>query len=413
MTRVTIPTGKQWPRELPETWMLIPSKGAFSERREKSIPDDVHLTPSQAYGILPQAEYIAVSGNRVVQNLEGQDNMKHVEPDDFVIHLRSFQGGIEWSGLTGKVSMAYTVLTPRNAVLPAYYRWLLKSEGYIQELRSTTDQLRDGQSISYTTFGKVPLPLPPRDEQQHIASYLDRETAEIDAFIADQECLIELLNERRGATIASMLNADESVSHVPLKYCSEMQTGLTLGKTYSESTTEYPYLRVANVQVGGVALTNVTTIAVPEDVAASCLLRENDVLMTEGGDRDKLGRGAIWHAEISPCLHQNHVFAIRCDQSLLPEYLVYVLEDKPARAYFEVTGKQTTNLASTNSTIVKSLRLPLPSVDRQTTLVKELDERLGEITAMITDAQQAIALSRERRSALITAVVTGQIEVPS
>src|SRR4051812_19615822 len=105
---------RQWLEQIPHAWDVLPAKALFSERRESCHADDVHLTPSQAYGVLPQEEYMAVTGSRVVLNLAGQDNMKHVEPDDFIIHLRSFQGGLERSALRGKVSTAYTVLSPRE-----------------------------------------------------------------------------------------------------------------------------------------------------------------------------------------------------------------------------------------------------------------------------------------------------------
>ena len=189
---------------LPAGWKTIPAKGAFVERRQKSLPTDVHLTPSQKFGVLPQADYMRITGSKVVLNLEGQDNMKHVGVNDFIIHLRSFQGGLEWSGLVGKVSMAYTVLTPRtNEICPRYFRWQLKSDAYIRELRSTTDQLRDGQSIKYSTFAKIPLALPPLDEQHAIADYLDQESSRIDALIAKAEEHIALAKERRSALITA------------------------------------------------------------------------------------------------------------------------------------------------------------------------------------------------------------------
>ena len=148
---------------------------------------------------------------------------------------------------------------------------------------------------------------------------------------------------------------------VCLKRISEIQGGLTLGKDYDGPLIERPYLRVANVQDGHLDLSDVTTIEVPADVAARVELRADDVLMTEGGDLDKLGRGHLWNGEIDGCLHQNHIFALRCFRhKLLPKFLTYLTASRYGRDYFEATGKRTTNLASTNSTKVGEFPIPLP-----------------------------------------------------
>jgi len=114
---------------------------------------------------------------------------------------------------------------------------------------------------------------------------------------------------------------------VRLKDAASVQTGLTLGKNYGNIETEtHPYLRVANVQVGCVDLKHVKYIDVPAREASGATLQAGDVLMTEGGDIDKLGRGCVWRDEIPGCLHQNHVFAVRCNKQLLePEFLVGVM----------------------------------------------------------------------------------------
>src|ERR1700680_852326 len=124
-------------------------------------------------------------------------------------------------------------------------------------------------------------------------------------------------------------------------------------------------------------------IEVPATVAARVELRKDDVLMTEGGDLDKLGRGFLWNGEIEGCLHQNHIFALRCFRhKLLPKFLTYVTASKYGRDYFEATGKRTTNLASTNSTKVGEFPIPFPSVKEQGRLVEYLDTRLDELKAL-------------------------------
>ena len=198
MTRAMRDSGVGWLGEIPTDWNVVPSRALFGERKTRSSASDIHLTPSQKYGVLPQSQYMEITGNKVVLNLSGSDNMRHVEPGDYISHLRSFQGGLEHATLSGKVSAAYTVLKPKTPVDARYFKYLFKSALYVQALQTTTDQLRDGQSIRFGEFSLIPLPHPPIAEQRAIADFLDRETAQIDAFITKNEELITLLTERRG-----------------------------------------------------------------------------------------------------------------------------------------------------------------------------------------------------------------------
>src|SRR5690625_3531221 len=193
-------TAGQWIGRGRAQWDVLEPRRLFSLRKEAERRGDIHLTPSQKYGVLPQAEYMKITGSRVVLNLSG-GKMQHVEPGDFISHLRTFQGGLELANVPGKVSPAYTVLSPRINVYPAYYKYVLKSDGYVSQLASVTDQLRDGQSMRYRELNLTWLPNPPLDEQRRIAEFLDHETAEIDAFIADQQRFIWLIKERTQAVI--------------------------------------------------------------------------------------------------------------------------------------------------------------------------------------------------------------------
>ncbi len=152
-----------------------------------------------------------------------------------------------------------------------------------------------------------------------------------------------------------------------------VQTGMAKNKDrHAQGTIEVPYLRVANVQDGFVDLTELKTIRVqPRDVKRHGL-QSGDVLMTEGGDNDKLGRGCVWDATVSPCIHQNHVFAVRCKDRLKPQFLALHAASPRGRKYFQDASKQTTNLASVNATQLRALPVPLPSEEEQDALVELL-----------------------------------------
>lgn len=294
---------------------------------------------------------------------------------------------------------------------PGYLQYALLDSRFHAQFMATVDGLSGSlQRARPQAVKQIEILLPSIAEQRVIADYLDRETAQIDAFIAKNEELIALLTERRAASID---NAFERVDAplTRLKYRASIQTGVTLGGDGSPSDPEWPYLRVANVQVGRVELSEVKSVRVPELRARQSLLHAGDVLMTEGGDRDKLGRGALWTGEITPMLHQNHVFAVKVGRNLDARFLMRWLDTSPSRHYFESTAVQTTNLASTNKTLVGNLPLPFCSIQTQLQLVSDLDLRLEKIDGVIGVTKQSVNLARERKSALISAAVMGKIDV--
>ena len=251
-------------------------------------------------------------------------------------------------------------------------------------------------------------------QQRSIADHLDTETARIDALVAKKRRMIELLDEREQCMIDRAFGPDDYVPLVRLGYVGVVQTGLTVnaGRAEEHSDLTVPYLRVANVQHGRLDLSEVKVVRVPAALAARSRLRTGDVLMTEGGDIDKLGRGTVWNDEVPGATHQNHVFAVRADRSRLsPEFLAHVTRSAHARAYFESTGVQSTNLASTSSTKVADFRLPLPSRDEQDRITANFDKWSATNVRIVSAIRQQLELLVEHRQALITAAVTGALAI--
>lgn len=155
-----------------------------------------------------------------------------------------------------------------------------------------------------------------------------------------------------------------------------------------------------------------TTIKVTQDEDLKYRLHAGDVLMTEGGDRDKLGRGCVWHGEIEPCLHQNHIFAVQTSKdTLLPEFLEYLTVSDVGRSYFDVTAIKTTNLACTSSSKVLAFTIPLPSVEEQAEIVEALNTKCAGIDALIAKKQQYLTEVENYKKSLIYEYVTGKKEV--
>jgi type I restriction enzyme, S subunit len=211
-----------------------------------------------------------------------------------------------------------------------------------------------------------PCKLPPLAEQRAIAAFLDAETARIDALVAKQEALIATLQEKRRALISHAVTkgldpaAPMKDSGVPwlgavpahwevkwLKFIAKVRTGVAKGRDLgTHETVEVPYMRVANVQDGYLDLSDVSTITLARSELSRHLLQRGDVLMNEGGDFDKLGRGYVWSEEIKPCIHQNHVFAVRLQNPEDAYWLNLVTQTSYAKQYFISRSKQSTNLAS-------------------------------------------------------------------
>ncbi len=191
---------------------------------------------------------------------------------------------------------------------------------------------------------------------------------------------------------------------MPLEKCAFVQTGAAKGRKLGDSNTvTLPYLRVANVQDGHLDLTEIKTIRIRESEIERYRLQLGDVVLTEGGDFDKLGRGFIWQEQISDCIHQNHIFAVRPNRDiLLPEYLSYLIQSGFGKAYFLSVAHRTTNLASINSTKLKAFPTLIPPLAEQ----RAIAHTLLTIQKAKEARQRELELERERKAALMQYLFT-------
>ena len=311
------------------------------------------------------------------------------------------------------VSTGFAVLTPRPGLDARYLGWIAQSDLVIDEIVARSVGV-SYPAINGLEIGDVAVPVPPVPAQRSIADYLDVATTRIDALVGTRSAQEALVQDRQ-LSMLSWLLVPSGVVFIPLRRMAVIQSGLIVDslRDIGDDPVTRPYLRVANVQPGRLELESVTQITVPRGLAARCTLSAGDVLMTEGGDLDKLGRGTVWREELPGALHQNHIFAVRpVPGQLDPDYLGLLTQTAHARAYFESTGVRTTNLASTNSEKIMSLPIPRLDLDEQRRLVREARTRLDQMAAFRESLRSQAGLLLERRQALITAAVTGQIEIP-
>lgn len=288
-------------------------------------------------------------------------------------------------------------------------------------------------SMTQSNYNSMRIVVPSFSEQNSIYEYLDDRCSKIDAIIAEAKASIEEYKELKQAVITQAVTLgikknrplkDTNILWIgktpcdwqlaELKFFASIKSGITLGQKYPAGAklVEMPYLRVANVQGEYVDLSDVKTIQVLPEEVDKYRLEAGVVLMTEGGDRDKLGRGCVWHGEITPCLHQNHIFALTTkSDKLLPEYFSHVTTSEVARCYFDYTAKKTTNLANTNSSTIMNFRLPIPPLEEQREIVQYLDKRIKTLNDMISEKQSLIEDLEAYKKSLIYEVVTGKRKV--
>ena len=196
-------SGVEWVGKIPAHWDIVPPKALFTESKERARVGDQMLSATQKYGVIPLAEFEELERRQVTKANVNLEMRKHVEVGDFVISMRSMDGGLERARAAGSVRSSYSVLKAGPDVEGRYFGALLKCGLYIQALRLTSNFIRDGQDLSFTHVKKVKLPKPGLEEQAAIADYLDRFTARIDTLIAKTERSIELLCEHRIALITA------------------------------------------------------------------------------------------------------------------------------------------------------------------------------------------------------------------
>lgn len=421
-------SGVKWLGQVPSHWTTMRLKILLEETDSRAGELNAELLGlSKTLGVVKRSEL-----EQGAAESDDYSKYKLIYPGQLVMNkMQAWNGVFGLSRYYGKVSPDYATfkfLKPATSeFLSLLFRTDLMAGVFYTRCRGMgTAFLR----INTGDFLDIKIPMPPIAEIHFIAEFLDRETAKIDRLIAEQEKLIALLAEKRQATISHAVTRGlnptapmkdsgvEWLGEVPehwevtrLKFVAAVQTGIAKGKDMSgKETTTVPYLRVANVQDGFLTLGDIATLDIEPEQLDRYRLIPGDVLMNEGGDYDKLGRGTIWRGEIQDCIHQNHVFAVR-PHSVDSNWLNRITSSQYAQFYFMGRSKQSTNLASISSSNIMELPVLLPPNDEQQSILTFLSTETTKLDTLKSEVTRAIELLKERRSALIAAAVTGQIDV--
>lgn len=402
-----------WMGAIPKTWDVVYPKLLFMQRKQKAIQGERQLTASQQHGVIYQDDYMQLTGARVTVVEKDFDILKHVEAGDFVISMRSFQGGIEYSENSGSISSAYVMLIPnRKFVWDRYYKWVLKSSAYIDALRSTSDLIRDGQAMRFTNFIKVPLMRVPLDEQKTIAAHLDTKCAQIDALIANVQAQIEKLKAYKQSMITEAVTRglDPSVpmkdsgvewigkiaSHFNMKRLKDValvldqyRKPITADQRSQDADVLYDYYGASGVI----------------DKIDGYTIDDHVMLIGEDGANLRMRNLPLMYEVNGKAWINNHAHILKPKDGVDFNYLFYALEGLDLNPY--ITGSAQPKLSQENLRIIS---IPIPALEEQVRIAEFIHKQQSMVDQLLALKQAKIDKLNEYKKSLIYEYVTGKME---
>ena len=422
-------SGIEWLGKVPEHWEIKKSKYQFSEIDEKGFEDEELLSATQHKGVVPRDTLENRVWNPAISSLE---NYKLVKAGDFVISLRTFEGGIEFSEYRGLLSPAYTVLRAKNQIPVNFVRYYFKSDPYIVGLNTITTGIRQGKSISYSDFCELPLLLPEKHEAESISKFLDQETTRIDQLIEKQERLIELLKEKRTALISHAvtkgLDPDVEMKDsgfdwlgvIPvhwkqekLKYLADIEYS-NVDKHKNKDETEVKLCNYTDVYYED-RITNdldfMKATADQREINKYNLL-EGDVVITKDSETpDDIAVPAIVSEHLDNVICGYHLGIIRSKPDVIfSNYLFRSFQSKNIGKQMEIKAKGITRYGLGLSDLKNSL-FCMPPLKEQELISDYIDHETHKIDQLVQKIHMNIEKLQEYRTSLISAAVTGKIDV--
>ena len=288
----------------------------------------------------------------------------------------------DWNGTVGAFC---GIVRPKQNVDPPFLACWFQSSAF-WKWRDMQARGANIQNLRFSELAGLAVSFPPIYQQRRIAARLREELATITEARAALEAQLDAAEALPSANLKSIFQSSEA-QRWPcrrLEDISEISGGVTLGRALRErSTRNVAYMRVANVKDGHLDLTDVKTTPATEAEIAALRLKKGDILLTEGGDPDKLGRGTFWRGEIAECIHQNHIFRVRFDASRFePAFMAFQFGSAYGKAYFAAHAKQTTGIATINRRVLGAFPLMTPPLKTQRALATRLDAEYSVATAL-------------------------------
>lgn len=413
-------SGEQWLGEIPSHWEVKRLGSYFNERKSKVSDKDYAPLSVTKKGILPQLENVAKSND--------SDNRKQVCAGDFVINSRSDRKGSSGvSLLEGSASLINIVLQPRKSIYSPFCNYLLKSNAFIEEYyRNGRGIVADLWTTRYDEMKSIKLAMPPLSEQAAIVTYLDRVTAQIDKAIAQQQRMIDLLNERKQIIIqhavtkgldpnAEMVDSGvEWIGKIPkgwklykLKHL--LQDPLKYGA--NESASEYNetdprYIRITDIDNEG-NLKNNTVCTIPLHKALPYMLQKGDLLLARSGAT--VGKSYLFQEDYKAC-YAGYLIKACFSKKISPQFVYLYTQSASYSKWKDYILIQST-IQNISAEKYANLLIPTPPVEVQLSILKYLDPQLDKMNVTLANFNRKIEVLRERKQIIINEVVTGKVKV--
>lgn len=409
-----------WLGPLPSRWTTQRTKSLLTERSQKGYPEEPLLAATQSHGVIRKSDY----GTRTVTASKDLHLLKLVEVGDFVISLRSFQGGIERCHHRGIISPAYTVLTASSGEYRDYLTSLFKSKPFISSLTLAVTGIREGQNIDYSTLAVDLLPVPPKDEQAAIVKYLAHSNARIDKAIAAKRRLIALLEEQKASVAYERLTrgyepndhravglpwADSIPQHWALAPVKRLFSSMVYG-TSESSAGEGPVTAVGmgEIKNGNVAVVRRGGL---ENIPEGLELRQDDLLFNRTNSPDLVGKVGRVTGDCEDLTFASYLVRCRVAEGIDPEWAAYLLNDREFLGFARSQAFVSLHQANLSSTRFGALPALVPPYDEQLQIAAGLRKELADFTDAVDRINRELTLLQEFRTRLVADVVTGQVDV--
>jgi len=424
-------SGVAWLGEVPEGWEVIRNKYIYKELNERSkTGKEKLLSVSEYYGVKPRAD--AVGMDEHLSRADSLIDYKKCYKNNLVMNIMlAWKKGLGITEYDGIVSPAYCVFQSSHFVFPKYMHYLLRTSLYTSNFKSKSTGVIDSRLRLYPEmFGTVETLLPSLKEQIQIANYLDQKTKKINTLIEKKQTLIELLQEKRQALISHVVTKglDDSVPMkesgvawlgevpegwgvTPLRYLGLFQNGISKGKDYFGSGS--PFVNYGDIYKNGALPSSVKGLAKSSKEDQHIYsVRKGDVFFTRTSETiHDIGMASTCLETIDKATFSGFTIRFRQLQNVLNEnFSKYYFRTGHSQAFFEEQLNLVTR-ASLGQDILKQLPVLTPPLKEQTQIANYLDQKTKKIDTLIEKSKHSIELLKERRTALISAVVTGKVDV--
>lgn len=392
----------------PKSWDVVRFKGLFERLDQRNRDLTYEMLSLRSTGeVVARADM----GGRQEPDQSSLPKYLVAEVDDLVVNpMWLIGGGIGVSRRAGAVSPDYRVFRSRGALLPRFTHYLVRSKPYLdQYMLYTRAQTTFDRRVQQPDLDNMPLPVPPLEVQRTITDYLDRETARIDTLIKEQQRLIATLCERRQAVIDGQIRELDEAPGVPLRrlVTVPIDAGVDEAGDPSNSAAWPRFVRTTDIS-NLTSLDPVKRVTISPAAAAPALLQRNDLVATRAGAT--IGKTYIHISDEIAC-YAGYLVRIRPNVNLIdPMYLAFWSQ---SRHYLDqvAVGAVKSTIENYSAAKYRATRVPLPKLSDQQRVSAYLEKQTRKIDMLIAEAERFIGLSQERRSALVTAAVTGLVDV--